>query len=1005
VTDTINSHFLAKTLTGNKFQMNNQRWQRVDEIFQTAIELPPELRVAFLEEACSDDPMLRAKVEAMIKADDGGWDLIEKPALEVAAPLLADETPQMARGERIGRYEVDSLIGRGGMGEVYLAKDESLNRRVALKLLPPDYTKYKDRVKRFQQEAQAASALNHPNILTIYEIGQVERQQFIATEFVEGETLRERMNRSSPVLDEVLDITMQVGSALAAAHQAGIVHRDIKPENIMIRPDGYVKLLDFGLAKLTDADPEISRVINVDTTPGLVMGTMKYASPEQVRGLEVDQRSDIFSFGVVLYETITNHSPFEGETTGDLIAAILKEKPAPLTKYVPTAPEQLQQIITRTLAKDKAERYQTIQDLLTDLRRLKEALKLQSNPANYDPSSQHQFQAIPTVDELPALTKSVENVRTAMSAEFVVAEIKRHKLGATIILGVLFITTASVGYLSYRFVRQPKAPLSAQNIMVSRVTTSGKAANAAISPDGKYVAYVTVDGGQQSLWIRQIPTSTNRQIFSQGPAPYWGLTFSPDGNYLYFWGVSKDDSQPSLYQTSSLGGDVRKLISGVENSNSGNNPITFSPDGTHLTFVREYASEESAVVVVNSDGTGERILAKRNHSDYFASAAWSPNNDRIACVVGGSDSKGPYSSVVEIAVNGGTERSISSERWQWIGDLAWTADGASVLITANAQGGESIQIWEISVAKGNARRITTDLNNYSGLSLTADSSALVTTLNDKVMHIWTQGNSNGETAKQITFGTATKDGWDGIGWTPDNRIVYSSSANGNQDIWIMNADGSNQKQLTVNSGSDRFGLSVSPDGRYIVFVSGREDKGHLWRVNTDGSGLKQLTDGSGESDPLVWPDGEWVSYYGPPVLKVSIDGGKPLQVAEQFSDLVSISPDEKLIAYLIADAHVKGRKIGIAPAEGGTPIRIIDLPPTPPRRIQWTPDGRALTYIVNRGRVSNLWKQPIDGGKPEQLTNFSTHFIHSFDWSRDGQQLALARWTVTSDIVLMKNFR
>ncbi len=982
--------------------MDSQRWQQVDEIFQKAMDLTPESRPAFLDKACSGDPLLRAKVEAMLAADDRGWDLIEKPAFEVAAPLLADETPQMARGERIGRYEVDALIGRGGMGEVYLAKDESLNRRVALKLLPPDYTKYKDRMDRFQQEAQAASALNHPNILTIYEIGQVEGQQFIATEFVEGETLRDRMNRSPLILDEALDITTQVGSALAAAHQAGIVHRDIKPENIMIRPDGYVKLLDFGLAKLTDTDP---RVNNVDTTPGLVMGTVRYASPEQVRGLEVDQRSDIFSFGVVLYETITNHAPFEGETTGDLIAAILKENPAPLAKYSPNVPEQLQLIITRTLGKDKAERYQTIQDLLADLRRLREALKLQFHPVDYDAPSEHRIQAVPTVDELPTLTRDVGNVRTASSAEFVVAGIKRHKLGATVILGILFITTATIGYLTYRFVRQPKAALSAQNITVNRVTTSGKAANAAISPDGKYVAYVTVDGGQQTLWIRQIPTSTNRQIVSPRPAAYWGLTFSPDGNYLYFWGSSKDDSQPSLYQTPALGGDLRKLITDVQNTNSGNNPITFSPGGTHLTFVREYPSGETAVVVVNSDGTGERILAKRRNSDYFASAAWSPDVDHIACVVGSSDSRGFYSRLVEISVTDGAERPITTQRWRWIGDLAWTTDGSNLLITANAQEGEPIQIWEITSANGNARRLTTDLNNYSGLSLTADSSALVTTLNDKVMHIWTQGNNDGEEAKQITFGTATKDGWDGIGWTPDNRIVYSSSANGHQDIWIMDPDGRNQRQLTVNLGSDRFGLSVSPDGRFIAFVSDREGKGHIWRVNIDGSSPRQLTEGNGESDPFFWPDEQWMSYFEQTVLKVPVDGGRPLQVASQFSDMVSISPDGKLIAYLITDAQAPGRKIGIAPSAGGDPIKILGLPPTPPRRIQWTPDGRALTHIVTRGRVSNIWSQPIDGGKPAQLTDFKTHFIHSFAWSRDGQQLALARWTVTSDIVLMKNFR
>lgn len=969
------------------------------------MELTPEKRSRFLDEACSNDSLVRAKVEAMLDADDRGWDLIEKPALEVAAPLLADEPPRLTSGQTIGRYKIIKLIGRGGMGEVYLARDESLNRQVALKLLPSEYTQHAELIARSKQEAQAASALNHPNILTIYEIAQIDDQQFIATEFIVGDTLRERISRKPLSLNEALDITIQVASALAAAHQAGIVHRDIKPENIMIRPDGYVKLLDFGLAKLTEtsvAGSEIRTVGTVDTTPGFVMGTFKYASPEQLRGLKIDPRSDIFSFGVVLYETITNNAPFEGATGSDLIAAILGKEPRRVTEFRPNIPEQFQSIISKALSKDKDDRYQTITALLDDLRKLRELLATQSkSESSFGWKSPWQVPENTTEELLTFPTRDRTRPRL-LSAEFVVSEMRTHKVRSTVILGILFVTTTVAGYLSYRFL-SPTVKVSS-NIRVSRVTTSGKAANAAISPDGKYVAYVTADSGQRALWIRQVATSANIQVIEPRSAGYWGLTFSPDGNYLYFWGSSNDDPNPALYQMPALGGVSKKLIADVENSNSGNNPISFSPDGTQLTFVREYPSGESAVVIVNADGTGEQILAKRQDTEFFGSAAWAPADERIACVVGGSDSNGPYSEVIQIGVNDRAERRITAQRWRWISDIAWNSDGSKVFLTATEKGGELIQLWEVSYANGGSRRITTDLNSYSGISLTADSSTLVTTLNDKLMNLWIQETQEKTVARQITFGTATKDGWNGVGWTTDGRIVYSSNANGSQDIWIMNGDGSNQKQLTVNWGSDRFGLSVSPDDRYVVFVSDREGKSHIWRVGVKDSSLKQLTSGNGESNPLFWPDGQWVSYHDSNTWKVSAEGGEPLQIVGQFSNLVSISPDGKLAAYVVSNPQGKGTKIGIAPSEGGEPVAILNLPPTAVRRIRWTPDGTALTYIVNRGRVSNLFNQPITGGKPQQLTNFDTHSIQSFAWSPDGKQLAIARWTANSDIVLMNNF-
>jgi len=351
-------------------KMTPQRWQQVNELFAAVVELEPEQRATVLDQTCADDPLLRSEVESLLLSDGSGWKLIERPALEMAAALLANEQWQLTPGQSFSHYEIVSLIGKGGMGEVYLAKDNFLNRRIALKLLPGDYTSDSEHLRRFQQEAQAASALNHPNILTIHEIGQAEEQPFIATEFVDGQTLRQRLKRAL-TLSETLEIAIQVGNALSAAHQAGIVHRDIKPENIMLRRDAYVKVLDFGLAKLTEHRESRTRphaADDVDVSTGLVMGTVKYMSPEQAHGEQVDARSDIFSFGVVLYEMIAGCTPFEGETANEMIAAITGREPPPLTD----APQEVQTVVAKALRKRKEERYQTIENLLMDLKRLKE---------------------------------------------------------------------------------------------------------------------------------------------------------------------------------------------------------------------------------------------------------------------------------------------------------------------------------------------------------------------------------------------------------------------------------------------------------------------------------------------------------------------------------------------------------------------------------------------------------------------------------------------------------
>ena len=941
-------------------------------------------------------------------------------------------------GTKLGRYEIRSKIGEGGMGEVYLAEDTQLRRKVALKILPAEIAANQDRMRRFVQEAQSAAALNHPNIAHIYEIGSSptvtegsdssstteDETHFIAMEYVEGETLREKIHREKVPLQRLLNYLAQVAEGLAKAHAAGIVHRDLKPDNIMITRDGYAKILDFGLAKLIEPterpqglSSELSTVmLQQHSTPGMILGTAGYMSPEQAQGKvnEIDHRSDIFSFGCILFETATGRKAFEGKDQLDSLHKIVHTPAPQISELNPAAPAELQRIVRRCLAKDPDKRYQSIKDVAIELEELHHELKSESEleysvppPATSNASAiaSGVLSGVDSSNRSAAGTTTVEATRSSSSAEYLTNEIKRHKKGIAVVLAVLLIAAIGLAFALYKFLPRKKQ-FNLQAGKITQLTNNGKVGNATISPDGKYVAYTELDEqGQSSLWVRYLATNSNVQIVPpSGPDVVFGQsTFSPDGNYIYYLRNERGRVGGALYQVPVLGGTSRKVLEGVTR-------ISFSPDGKRFAFERRYSGEgEDAVMVVNADGSGERRLATRKHPDYFLPGpAWSPNGQTIVCPIGGFTG-GAYRSLIAIQVSDGTQKSLTSHRWNDVQRVAWLSGGSGVVTTANEQQGAQYQIWRISYPDGEVQAVTNDLSDYRNLSLTADSSALVAVLYDRTSNIWSAPYGEWNSARKLT--SSKTNGGFGVAWTPSGKIVYDSRAGGNLDLWIVDADGHNQKQLTDDVHSER-APSVSPDGRHVVFDSARSGTLQIWRIDIDGSNAKQLTSEAG-FNPHYSPDGKWVVYttFGPggfSIWRIPSEGGEPVPVINKYALIPSVSPDGKLIACYYLDDKTGTSKIALFPIEGGEPVKLFDLPQpagpsTPP--VRWLPDGRALTYVSTRGGVSNIWLQPVDGGQPRQLTDFKTDLIFSFDFSRDGKWLALSRGTEDRDVILINNLR
>jgi Tol biopolymer transport system component/DNA-binding winged helix-turn-helix (wHTH) protein len=558
------------------------------------------------------------------------------------------------------------------------------------------------------------------------------------------------------------------------------------------------------------------------------------------------------------------------------------------------------------------------------------------------------------------------------------------------------------------------APLS--KMRITRLTNTGNADRAAVSRDGKYVAYVQKEGEQQSLWLRQITAINNIQIVPSASANYQGLTFSPDGNDIYYVTKEQDSRIGVLYEVPVLGGTPRKIISDIDSN------ITFSPDAKRLAFVRlDPNTFESRLMLANIDGTGEQMLATHHPPGLFVSdgPAWSPDGKVIIWPLRTGEPNRNNITLIAIHVADGRQESFTPHQWAYVGQTQWLADGGGLLIDGfdETVSNISIQIWQVSYPSGEARMVTNDLNRYSGISMTADNKSLVTVLSDRVTHFWVAPTGEADQAKQITSRIGDKRGEImGIAWTPDHRIVYGSTADDEIGVWSMNADGSDQKQLTVDSHIN-FKPAVSADGSFIVFVSRRTGSAHLWRMSIDGTDPEQITNGINETYPDISPDGRWVAYTSigedqPTIWRIDInsENSGPVRLTEKASSNPSISPDGKLIACFYQDASVldpkiPAIKIAVIPSTGGAPIRTFDVPSNVLLYpgLHWRPDGRALTYLNTQNEVSNIWSQPLDGSAPTKLTNFTSEQIFRFAWSPDGKQLIFERGFNVNDVVLISD--